>query len=74
MSLNYILPEPTIDAKEEASIAELTARYNKMLKPSKLSKVGEKVKSIIPAKVKEVGANIAGFEKVVDAMTAQGIV
>ena len=60
MSSNYVLPNPIIDAKEEASIAELTLRYNKMIQPSKLSKAGEKVKSIVPTKVKEFGANIAG--------------
>ena len=60
MSANYNLPNPIIDVREEASVAELTARYNKMMEPSKLSKAGAKVKDMIPAKVKEVGANIAG--------------
>ena len=54
----YILPSPIIDIKEENSLDALTERYNKMIEPSKLAKLGSKVTEIVPDKVKNIGNSV----------------
>lgn len=52
------IPNPIMDRKEEQSLDILTERYNKLISPSKISKVGEKAKQLIPEKVKAVGSEL----------------
>lgn len=53
--LDYILPKPIINAKEENFLDELTSRYEKLLEPSMVAKAGEKISDVIPNRVKEAG-------------------
>ncbi len=53
----YNLPAPIVDAKEQASIDELSKRYEKLCEPSVVSKAGKKIVKFIPEKVKELGRN-----------------
>lgn len=54
----YIVPSPIIDIKEEKSLDALTERYNKMIEPGKLAKLGTKVTDIVPDKVKKLGNGV----------------
>lgn len=54
----HIIPSPIIDRKEETSLVALTERYNKLIEPGMLSKVGSKISSIIPEPVKRFGGNV----------------
>ncbi len=54
----YAIPQPIIDKKESQALSELTERYNKIIAPSKIHKLGTKVNELIPDKVKEVGNNV----------------
>lgn len=51
------IPSPIIDSKEEASMKELTKRYEKLTKPGMLSKIGNRVLEAIPEPIKNVGNN-----------------
>ena len=50
----YILPEMIIDKKEEQSLATLTEAYNKMIEPSKASKLVGKIGEKVPNSIKDV--------------------
>lgn len=54
----YILPEPITDLKEENSLEQLTKRYEKMIEPSKLSKLGTKVIGVVPDKIRNIGTDV----------------
>lgn len=56
----YIVPKPVIDKKEETSLVSLTERYNKLIEPGMISKVGAKVSETIPQSVKKIGCSIKG--------------
>lgn len=47
------LPSPIIDAKENSSLKNLTERYERLVKPRALVKIGGKAFSIIPQPVKD---------------------
>lgn len=51
------IPYPIIDSKEEASMKELTKRYEKLTKPGVLAKTGSRVLEAIPEPIKNVGNN-----------------
>ena len=53
---NYIIPIPVIDDKETQCLDGLTEKYNKLIAPSKIAKVGTKVGQLVPEKVKELGS------------------
>lgn len=55
MKENIIWPSPIIDAKEDDSLKKLTERYNKLVEPGALSKIGNKTLSLIPQPVKQAG-------------------
>ena len=54
----YTLPVPIIDVKEEDSLDKLTKRYEKLVEPSKLSKLGGKVIDVLPEQVKKLGTGV----------------
>ncbi len=56
---NILIPDPIINSKEIATIATLKERYDKLLTPGTLAKVGSKAISIVPNKVKELGSDIS---------------
>lgn len=60
----YILPELIVDKKEEESLVVLTEAYNKMIEPSKTSKLVGKIGEKIPASVKD--AAFATKEKITE--------
>lgn len=59
----YTIPQPIIDSKESTSLEVLTARYQKLLEPSKLSQagkqIGQKVGDLIPTQVKDMASDVA---------------
>ena len=50
---NVLLPSPIIDAKEASSLKKLTERYDKLVQPGVISKIGNKAASLIPQPVKQ---------------------
>jgi BMFP domain-containing protein YqiC len=54
----YEIPQPIIDEKESQALSELTERYNKIIAPTKIHKIGTKVNELIPNKIKAVGTNV----------------
>lgn len=58
MSNQYISPVPVIDKKETASLETLANRYNKLLEPSLVAKLGTKMGERLPQKLKDVGQGI----------------
>ena len=54
----YHIPVPIIDVKEENSMATLTERYEKLCKPTILSKAGKAVSKAIPDSVKKVAKDL----------------
>ena len=61
-----LAPRVIVDKKEEQSIEKLTKRYEKLLEPSKLGYVADKIKEKVPDKVKimieEAGHAISSLE------------
>lgn len=53
----YIVPVPMVNKKEKDSLVSLTERYNSLIKPGKLAKIGTKIGDIIPEPVKKIGNN-----------------
>lgn len=53
----YNIPSPMVNKKERDSLVILTDRYNKLIKPSKLSKIGTKINDYIPEKIKQIGSD-----------------
>lgn len=49
------LPMPIIDEKEEELLNILTEKYQILIEPSKISKIGTKIGQLVPSKVKEFG-------------------
>lgn len=63
------LPSPILDARELSELEDLTLRYEKLVEPGFLAKLGGKVAEIVPAEVREgVGEAIQGAGK---ALTEQ---
>lgn len=60
-----LLPSPIIDAKEDDSIKQLCERYEKLTRPSVLTKIGKKTVEVIPKPIKNVG------KKAKEAITEQ---
>ncbi|WP_238907557.1 EcsC family protein [Clostridium sp. YIM B02506] len=54
----YKIPNPLIDEKESQSLYKLTERYNKIIAPKRVHKIGTKFNELIPHKVKAIGNNI----------------
>lgn len=54
----FFTPNPIVDRKETVSLDDLTKCYNKLIEPSKIAILGEKVGGLVPEKVKEFGADI----------------
>lgn len=54
----YKTPCPIIDSREKNSLIVLTDRYNKMLEPSTLAKVGERISEVLPDQLKDVGESV----------------
>lgn len=52
-------PTPVVNQKEAASLDALTARYNKLITPSRVAKIGMKAGELIPEKVKLLGGELA---------------
>ena len=52
---NVLLPSPIIDAKEDSSLKKLTERYDKLVQPGTVSRIGNKAASLIPQPVKQAG-------------------
>lgn len=52
-----MIPELILDFKEEKSIPELTKRYEKLIEPTMAGKITEKVKDVVPDKVKTLVEN-----------------
>lgn len=61
----YVYPHPIVDLKEENSLNILTERYNKMMEPGKIAKIGARIVDALPDQLKVVGKDIKG------AITAQ---
>ena len=49
-----IIPMQILDTKETKSIDELTARYEKLIEPSRIGKTADKLKDKVPDKVKGI--------------------
>lgn len=45
-------PYPIIDSKETITLDNLTKRYNKLIEPSVVAKLGTKAGQLVPEKVK----------------------
>ncbi len=50
----YFIPSPIVNKKEEESLSNLAKRYEKLISPSALTKVSNKIVDITPNKVKTV--------------------
>lgn len=54
----YTIPDPVVDAKEEKQLKELSARYDKLIEPGKITKAGKKTFQVIskrtPDNIKEL--------------------
>lgn len=57
-STRFFTPSPIVNSREIASLDDLTKCYNKLMKPSKIAILGQKVGSIVPEDVKEFSAGI----------------
>ena len=51
-------PSPIIDSKETITLDNLTKRYNKLIEPSMIAKLGTKAGQLVPEKVKQIGSDI----------------
>ena len=51
-------PSPIIDSKETNELDYLTKRYNKLIEPSKIAKLGTKAGQLVPEKIKKIGSDI----------------
>lgn len=54
----FSAPSPIVNSKEIASLDDLTKCYNKLIQPSKIAILGQKVGSLVPEGMKEFGAGI----------------
>lgn len=51
-------PSPMIDRKETIALGNLTKRYNKLIEPSAMAKLGTKAGQLVPEKLKQIGSEI----------------
>lgn len=59
MEKNFGNFTPLVDAKELAALDTLTSRYDKLISPSVLAKLGEKAGEMLPQWIKEFGSSIS---------------
>jgi ribosomal 50S subunit-associated protein YjgA (DUF615 family) len=52
---SILWPSPIIDEKEEHSLKKLTERYEKLMEPGALAKLGNKAAALIPQTLKQLG-------------------
>lgn len=52
------MPVPVLNQKEQELLDTLTARYNKMIEPSKIAKIGKKAGELVPEKIKTIGKDL----------------
>ncbi len=55
----FSAPIPVVNKKEISSIDALTRRYNNLIKPSKISRIGKKAGELIPEKVRMLGNELS---------------
>lgn len=55
---DYVFPNPLLNQKELDSLDILTEKYNKLIQPSKVAKLGTKILDFVPNKVKNFGAQV----------------
>ena len=58
ISKHFDLPTPIIDQQELASLDCLTVRYDKLVEPSKIAKLGKKAGQLVPQKIKDLSRDI----------------
>lgn len=58
MDRNFNAPVPIIDRREADTLDILTEKYNKLIEPSKIARLGAKVGELIPQKIKEWGKDV----------------
>ena len=51
-------PSPIVDSKEATALDNLTKRYDKLIEPSMIAKLGTKAGQLVPEKVKQIGSDI----------------
>lgn len=49
---------PVLNKKEQESLDTLTARYNKLIEPSKIAKIGKKAGELVPEKIKTMAKDV----------------
>lgn len=54
----YFLPNPIVNSKEISSLDDLTKRYNKLVEPNAIVKIGQKAGEKVPEKIKEFGTDV----------------
>lgn len=54
----FLAPIPVVNRKEVSSLDVLTERYNKMIEPSSIAKIGKRAEELIPEKVKLLGGEL----------------
>lgn len=59
MNRIFDAPAPIIDKKEADTLDILTEKYTKLIKPSKLAKLGTKAGQLVPEKIKKWGIDIS---------------
>lgn len=55
---NYSIPNPIVNQRESEALKSLTAKYDKLITPSKTAQFGEKVKEHIPKEIIALGNTI----------------
>lgn len=56
--MKFLIPNPIVNEKELSLLDDLTKCYEKLIEPSKIAKLGDKVIDLVPEKVKEFSADI----------------
>ena len=54
----YNIPVPVVNKKEQESLDVLTTRYDKLIEPSKIAKIGKKAGELVPEKIKTWGKEL----------------
>lgn len=54
----FFAPNPIVNSREVASLDDLTKCYDKLMQPSKITILGEKVGSLVPERVKEFSSDV----------------
>lgn len=54
-----LMPDPIMNSREIAAIDNLKDRYEKLITPSKIAKIGNKAGELVPNKIKEFGSVIS---------------